>query len=55
MRHYGRDFYDRLNEAGFGVLVIPKTDLLAPVELDRASVACDDEVVLCRKIKKFQQ
>lgn len=55
VRHYGRDFYDRLNEAGFGVLVIPKTDLFAPDELDRASVACEDEVVLCRKIKMFQQ
>ena len=45
VRQYGSDFIDRLREAGFEVLVLPKQQLADPDKLDRLSVACEDEVV----------
>lgn len=55
VRYYGRDFADRLKAAGFEVLLIPKSDLLKPDELDRISVDLENEVILCRKMKKNQR
>jgi len=49
VRMYGRDFMDRLREAGFDVLVLPKQDLAGPDELVRVSVECEAEVVLVSK------
>ena len=46
VRQYGSDFIDRLREAGFEVLVLPKHQLADPDKLDRLSVRCEDEVVL---------
>ncbi|MCK4829065.1 methyltransferase domain-containing protein [bacterium] len=51
VRYYGRDFADRLKKAGFEVLLIPKSNLLEPDELERISVSIENEVVLCRKIR----
>ncbi len=51
VRYYGHDFADRLQEAGFEVLLLPKSDLLASDELERISVACEYEVILCGKLK----
>ncbi len=46
VRRYGNDFMDRLRDAGFEVLILPKQELAGPEMLDRLSVACEDEVVL---------
>jgi len=51
VRYYGSDFADRLRETGFAVLIIPKSDLLSPEELNRLSVDCEREVILSTKIK----
>lgn len=51
VRYYGRDFADRLQNAGFEVLLIPKSDLLDHSELERLSVDCENYVVLCKKLK----
>ncbi len=45
VRQYGSDFIDRLRDGGFKVLILPKQELLDPDNLDRLSVACEDEVV----------
>jgi SAM-dependent methyltransferase len=50
VRIYGRDYVDRLKEAGFEVLLIPKEDLLNPDELKSISVACENEVVLAWRL-----
>ena len=50
VRYYGRgNFVGRLKDAGFDVLSILKTDLLEADEMDRVSVALENEVVLCGK------
>jgi len=49
VRMYGRDFMERLREAGFNVLVLPKQDLADPIELSRISVDCEDMIVLVSK------
>ena len=46
VRQYGIDFMDRLRDAGFEVLILPKQELADPDMLERLSVACEDEVVL---------
>ena len=46
VRQYGSDFIDRLRDAGFEVLILPKQELLDLDMLERFSVACEDEVVL---------
>ena len=46
VRQYGSDFMDRLRGGGFEVLILPKQELLDADNLDRLSVACEDEVVL---------
>jgi len=51
VRYYGYDFTDRLKEAGFDVLLIPKSDLLEPDEQARMSLDLENEVILCRKIR----
>jgi len=50
VRYYGYDFTDRLKDAGFDVLMIPKSNLLNPDEQARISLDVENEVVLCRKI-----
>ena len=50
VRYYGRDFIGRLKEAGFDVRSISKTDLLGTDEMERVSVALENEVILCGKI-----
>lgn len=49
VRYYGRDFADRLKNAGFDVLIIPKDDLLDADEQARMSLDLENEVILCRK------
>ena len=49
VRHYGIDFIDRIQDSGFKVLLISKNDLLETGELETISVACEKEVILCRK------
>lgn len=55
VRYYGGDFANRVQAAGFEVLLLPKNDLLKPDELGRISVACENEVILCRKTKTIQK
>lgn len=43
------DYADRLKNAGFDVLIIPKDDLLEPDEQARMSLDLENEVILCRK------
>ncbi len=50
VRQYGSDFMDRLRDAGFEVLVMPKQELLDPEMLERVSVACENEVVLVTRL-----
>lgn len=50
VRYYGYDFTDRLKDAGFKVMMIPKNDLLNPAERARMSLDLENEVILCRKI-----
>jgi SAM-dependent methyltransferase len=52
VRQYGTDFRDRLQAAGFFVRVVEKSTLLSPEELERFSVACEQEVVLVRKLNR---
>lgn len=47
VRQYGRDFKDRLEAAKFGVQIFPKSWFLAPDQLARISIDCEDEVWLC--------
>lgn len=47
--YYSRDLTDRLKEAGFEVLLIPKSDLLELGELEHISVDLENEMLLCRK------
>ncbi len=49
VRMYGRDFIDRLADAGFAVTSYHKTDWLDRSEMERLSVACEDEVILVRR------
>lgn len=49
VRYYGCDFVDRLKGAGFDVMIIPKSNLLKPDEIERISVAIENEVILCLK------
>lgn len=49
VRYYGHDFADRLKDAGFEVLIIPKDDLLKPDEQARMSLDLENEVILCVK------
>jgi hypothetical protein len=49
VRAYGLDFIQRLKEAGFTVLVLPKSELLGCGDEERISVAAENEVVLVRK------
>jgi SAM-dependent methyltransferase len=49
VRCYGLDFIERLKEAGFKVLFLPKSELLESGEEKRISVAVEHEVVLVRK------
>lgn len=49
VRQYGRDFFDRLGDAGFEVTEYRKEDWLSPDELVRLSVDCEDSVVLIRR------
>jgi SAM-dependent methyltransferase len=49
VRQYGRDFLDRLREAGFEVSEYRKEDWLSPDELARLSVDCEESVVLVRR------
>jgi len=49
VRMYGRDFIDRLSEAGFAVSVLPKQDVVEPGELVRVAVDCEDAVILVSK------
>ncbi len=51
VRYYGMDFIGRLKEAGFDVRSISKTDLLGTDEMERVSVALENEVILCGKIR----
>ena len=50
VRMYGRDYLERLSSSGFEVLVIKKVDLIDSAAIERLSVACEDEVVLVRRI-----
>jgi len=50
VRQYGEDFRERLQEAGFDVLELKKEDLLDPAALKRLSVACENSVMLVRKL-----
>lgn len=52
--YYGHDYRDRLKDAGFEVLMIPKNDLLNHDSRPRMSLDLENEVVLCRKIKTSQ-
>lgn len=49
VRQYGRDFLDRLSQAGFEVLIIGKVDLLDSSEIERLSVDCEQEALLVRR------
>lgn len=49
VRQYGRDFVDRLASAGFEVDEYRKDACLAPGELARLSVECEDSVILVRR------
>jgi len=49
VRYYGRDFAERLKDAGFEVSIMPKDDLLEPDEQARMSLDLENEVILCRK------
>lgn len=49
VRQYGRDFVQRLQEAGFDVTEYRKEDWLTTEELTRLSVACEDSIVLVRR------
>ncbi len=49
VRMYGSDYTDRLREAGFEVMVLPKQDLLNADGLARIAVDCENEVVLVSK------
>jgi len=46
VRQYGRDFLERLREAGFEVSEYRKEDWLSPDELASISVDCEDSVIL---------
>lgn len=55
VRQYGKDFVDRLQAAGFSLFQLRKQDLLAPLELDRFSVECEEAVILgIKPIRKAQ-
>jgi SAM-dependent methyltransferase len=49
VRIYGEDFVNLLNDAGFTVLRIPKTDIVNGIELKRISVDSENEVILVLK------
>lgn len=49
VRQYGRDFLERLREAGFEVNDYRKEDWLSPDELARLSVDCEESVMLVRR------
>lgn len=49
VRQYGSDFVERLRGAEFGVLELPKHELLDQEMQDRLSVACENEVLLVTK------
>jgi len=49
VRYYGRDFVNRLKDAEFDVLLVSKNDLLESDEMERISVAVENEVILCSK------
>lgn len=49
VRQYGRDFPERLRDAGFDVSEYRKEDWLRPDEQARLSVDCEDSVILVRR------
>jgi SAM-dependent methyltransferase len=49
VRSYGRDFPNRLQQAGFSVLILLKSDLLDAEQIERICVSCENEVVICKK------
>lgn len=49
VRQYGRDFLERLSQAGFDILRIEKTNLLDADGMERLSVDSEDEAVLVRR------
>jgi SAM-dependent methyltransferase len=49
VRSYGSDFFNRIRETGFSLLVLSKDDLLDAEQAKRFSVACENYVVLCKK------
>ena len=49
VRQYGRDYLGLLQEAGFSVEVLEKARIGCPDEIERLSVAIENEVVLVRK------
>jgi ubiquinone/menaquinone biosynthesis C-methylase UbiE len=49
VRQYGKDFKYRLESVGFEVLEFSKSEILNPLELERISVACENQVLIVRK------
>jgi SAM-dependent methyltransferase len=49
VRRYGRDYADRLIEAGFEVRVMGAAELVGAENIDRFGVGNGDEVFFCRK------
>jgi hypothetical protein len=47
VRRYGRDYAERLREAGFGVTALSAVDLVGADHVDRYGLGNGDEIFRC--------
>ena len=49
VRNYGRDYFDRLREAGFAVEEVPYADSLGRAAVERHALTAGEKITFCRR------